>query len=79
MFRAGCKNELSRPQITRLGLKTISCLLSLATPLLAAPVDIRIDPKPSHDVPCTLNGLFFEDINYGVDGGLYADWVANWK
>ena len=28
-------------------------------------------------VPPTLHGLFFEDINYGADGGLYAELVQN--
>ena len=27
--------------------------------------------------PPTLHGLFFEDINYGADGGLYAELVQN--
>jgi alpha-L-arabinofuranosidase len=44
---------------------------------MAAPVQIAIDPHPAHDVPRTLHGLFFEDINYGADGGLYAELVQN--
>ena len=28
-------------------------------------------------VPSTLHGLFFEDINYGADGGLYAELIQN--
>lgn len=28
-------------------------------------------------VPPTLHGLFFEDINYAGDGGLYAELVQN--
>jgi alpha-L-arabinofuranosidase len=33
--------------------------------------------QPGHAVPATLHGLFFEDINYGGDGGLYAELVQN--
>ncbi len=58
-------------------MKTVACLAFLAVPLLAAPVQISITPKPSHDVPRSLHGLFFEDINYGADGGLYAELVQN--
>ena len=49
------------------------------------------DPDPEADVKGTMNvnmsdklkisdimfGIFFEDINYGADGGLYAELVAN--
>jgi alpha-L-arabinofuranosidase len=28
-------------------------------------------------VPATLHGIFFEDINYGADGGLYAELIQN--
>jgi len=28
-------------------------------------------------IPSTMYGLFFEDINYGADGGLYAEMVKN--
>jgi len=33
--------------------------------------------QPGLAVPTTLHGLFFEDINYGADGGLYAELVQN--
>ena len=33
--------------------------------------------SPGLAVPSTLHGLFFEDINYGADGGLYAELVQN--
>ena len=29
------------------------------------------------DVPKTLYGIFFEDINYSADGGIYPELVAN--
>jgi len=29
------------------------------------------------DIPSTMYGIFFEDINYGADGGLYAEMIKN--
>lgn len=37
---------------------------------------VRLD-KPGAPVPPTMYGLFFEDINFGADGGLYAEMVKN--
>lgn len=33
--------------------------------------------KPGAKVAPTMHGLFFEDINYGADGGLYAELIQN--
>ncbi|GGJ31189.1 alpha-L-arabinofuranosidase C-terminal domain-containing protein [Deinococcus roseus] len=33
--------------------------------------------QPSHAVPSTLYGIFFEDINEAADGGVYAELVKN--
>lgn len=33
--------------------------------------------KPGVPIQSTMYGLFFEDINYGADGGLYAELVKN--
>src|SRR5688572_32913194 len=33
--------------------------------------------KPVASVSPTMWGMFFEDINYGADGGLYAELVKN--
>lgn len=42
------------------------------------PVRVTIDAaKPAHSVSPMLHGIFFEDINYGADGGLYAELVQN--
>ena len=42
------------------------------------PVRLTIDAgAPGHAVSPTLHGVFFEDINYGADGGLYAELVQN--
>ncbi len=36
-----------------------------------------VDTRPGCAVQPTTYGIFFEDINYGADGGLYAELVAN--
>ncbi|MCM1522725.1 MAG: carbohydrate binding domain-containing protein [Muribaculaceae bacterium] len=38
--------------------------------------NIRAD-KPGADIAPTMYGLFFEDINFGADGGLYAEMIKN--
>jgi alpha-L-arabinofuranosidase len=43
-----------------------------------ASVQIQIDcAKPTVELSPDLYGLFFEDINYGADGGLYAELIQN--
>jgi len=37
---------------------------------------VQVD-KPAHAVPKELYGIFFEDINYAADGGIYPELVAN--
>ena len=43
------------------------------------PVNMTIDVKADRAKPISgmLTGVFFEDINYGADGGLYAELVQN--
>lgn len=33
--------------------------------------------QPGHAIPKTLYGIFFEDINYAADGGIYPELLAN--
>ena len=33
--------------------------------------------KPGAEIQSTMYGLFFEDINFGADGGLYAELIKN--
>ena len=56
-------------------------LLSLAATLLSMAglaqthqLDINLK-KAGTPIPSTLYGIFFEDINYAADGGLYAELV----
>lgn len=38
---------------------------------------LRIYPDSTKAISPTLLGIFFEDINYGADGGLYAELIQN--
>ena len=57
----------------------------LSTMLLAALISISasaqhqftVNTKPGVPVQSTMYGIFFEDINFGADGGLYAEMVEN--
>lgn len=56
-------------------------LLSIITLLSCEPtanVTVKVDSsKPRIQMSKDLIGVFFEDINYGADGGLYAELVQN--
>ncbi|HXG68053.1 MAG TPA: alpha-L-arabinofuranosidase C-terminal domain-containing protein [Blastocatellia bacterium] len=39
-------------------------------------ITVQVD-RPGAPIPATLFGLFFEDINFGADGGLYPERVKN--
>jgi alpha-N-arabinofuranosidase len=53
----------------------------LAGPVAAqssAPATLTVQVnKPGAPIPKTMYGLFFEDINFGADGGLYPELVKN--
>ncbi len=52
-------------------------LLALAT-LLPAQTVITVDAAhPGPDIAPTMFGIFFEDINFGADGGLYPELIKN--
>jgi alpha-L-arabinofuranosidase len=59
--------------------------LPLIAACLAAPAFAQNQPaqitvaadKPSHAINPLFHGVFFEDINYAADGGLYAELVQN--
>lgn len=40
-------------------------------------MQIKISNKPGTAINNSMIGLFLEDINYGVDGGLYAEMIEN--
>jgi alpha-N-arabinofuranosidase len=59
---------------------TLVCALVLivaqAQLSLAQTITVQVD-KPGAKIAPTLFGLFFEDINFGADGGLYPERVKN--
>src|SRR5215218_11496965 len=63
-------------------LLALACALALAAAqaLPAAAqvrsITVQVD-RPGAAIPKTLFGLFFEDINFGADGGLYPERVKN--
>src|SRR5215208_3459369 len=63
-------------------LLALACALALAAaqalPAAAQSrsITVQVD-RPGAAVPKTLFGLFFEDINFGADGGLYPERVKN--
>ena len=59
-------------------MKRILSLLLAGTMLSAAAETAVLEAnKPGAEVSPTMYGIFFEDINYGADGGLYAEMVKN--
>ena len=53
-------------------------LLGLMLPLTASAGTLMADANHTTvEMSDTLYGLFFEDINYGADGGLYAELLQN--
>ena len=58
--------------------KAAYVLSALCLPLIASAQTITIDTRAEGTpVQETMYGIFFEDINYGADGGLYAELVKN--
>jgi alpha-N-arabinofuranosidase len=51
-------------------------LLLLSNFLHAQPIVVKVD-KPTAIIQPTMWGIFFEDINFAADGGLYAELVKN--
>ncbi|MBN2594919.1 MAG: hypothetical protein JXA81_15540, partial [Sedimentisphaerales bacterium] len=54
------------------------CLLVTMASIGWTQTQITIDvSNPGVDISSTMYGIFFEDINFGADGGLYAELVKN--
>ena len=59
-------------------LLTITISLLFAITLTAQVSEMTIDTKKiGAEIQPTMYGLFFEDINYAADGGLYAELIKN--
>lgn len=53
-------------------------LFLIFTQFVAAQVNVMdVNVKPLSPIQSTMYGLFFEDINYAADGGLYAELIKN--
>ena len=56
----------------------IATLLVLTAQAWAGTATINIDTtKPGPKLNPSMYGIFLEEINHGVDGGLYAELIAN--
>jgi len=51
--------------------------LFLSTPLFAENILLDVDLTPTAKMQPTMYGIFFEDINFAADGGLYGELVKN--
>lgn len=51
-------------------------MLSLLLHAQAATIEVQVD-KPVGNINPAMWGIFFEDINFGADGGLYAELIKN--
>lgn len=54
----------------------VLCLIAQAATAQTSTITVQVD-KPGANISPTLFGLFFEDINFGADGGLYPERVKN--
>ncbi|HJX93513.1 MAG TPA: alpha-L-arabinofuranosidase C-terminal domain-containing protein [Pyrinomonadaceae bacterium] len=74
--------NITSTKITPMRVITLIVSLSfcLQAPLVIAQnkatVTVQVD-KPGADISPTMFGIFFEDINFGADGGLYPERVKN--
>src|ERR1700744_899775 len=51
--------------------------IALCIPGICQDTYMVVTKTPKAEVPATLWGLFFEDINRAADGGVYAEMVEN--
>ena len=64
-------------KMNKLGL-SLAAALGTGALLAAAPVTVTLGtPAQGHDVPSSLWGIFYEDINWAADGGLSVETLAN--
>ena len=57
--------------------KTYALLLAAVAFPLSAQRTLTVSVKPGAEINPDMYGIFFEDINFGADGGLYAELVKN--
>jgi alpha-L-arabinofuranosidase len=54
----------------------IICLHPSTSPAQSTELTVQVN-KPKADIQSTMWGIFFEDINFAADGGIYAELVKN--
>ena len=54
----------------------LAAVLAFSLPAPAATIEVQVD-QPGAKINPAMWGIFFEDINFGADGGLYAELVKN--
>ena len=62
--------------MTKQILTLLAFTMALAMPA-SAQRQLTVKAKPGTAIHSTMYGIFFEDINFGADGGLYAEMVQN--
>ena len=73
----GCNDNPQERMKSKLPLLSIGSLLCALITASAAPtITVQVD-KPGAKINPAMWGVFFEDINFGADGGLYAELVKN--
>src|SRR5258705_8640888 len=69
---------MNRLRYRVVGMMCVLCLSFQAQLVRAqsSSITVQVD-KPGGDISPTMFGIFFEDINFGADGGLYPERVKN--
>ncbi len=73
-----CRSFSSRCTGTWIARRLWAVLLWSAAAAYAEPVELTVQAgKPGKPISPDLVGVFFEDLNYAADGGLYAELIQN--
>src|ERR1039458_8744323 len=62
--------------LKRLLAVSLSAAMSVSAFASAATIEVQ-GGRPGENITPAMWGIFFEDINFGADGGLYAELVKN--
>ncbi len=55
----------------------LATLFAVMCITISAQRTLTVNVKPGQDINPDMYGVFFEDINFGADGGLYAEMIKN--
>jgi hypothetical protein len=73
-----CQSVLSLCTGTWIARRLLAVLLLSVAAAYAEPVELTVQAgKPGKPISPDLVGVFFEDLNYAADGGLYAELIQN--